>query len=70
MKQAKFPAGWDEERVKRLLATYENQSEAQAVAEDEAGVDPNKGTVMEVPVDLVSKVRELIARQNSKTDGT
>ena len=36
MKQADFPPGWDEERVHRVLAHYENQSEEEAVAEDEA----------------------------------
>jgi hypothetical protein len=36
MKQSKFPKGWDEERVKRVLDHYENQTEEEAVAEDEA----------------------------------
>jgi hypothetical protein len=31
-----FPQGWDEERVRKVLAHYENQSEDEAVAEDEA----------------------------------
>lgn len=70
MKQAKFPPGWDEERVKRVIAHYETQSEDEAVAEDEAAIDPNKGTVMEVPVDLVPKVRELIAKRKPATSGT
>ena len=70
MKQTKFTAGWDEERVKRVLSHYENQSEAEAVTEDEAAVDPSKGTVMEVPIDLVPKVRELIAKQKSAASGT
>jgi hypothetical protein len=34
--QSKFPSGWDEERVHRLLAHYEEQIEEEAVAEDEA----------------------------------
>ena len=36
MKQSRFPPGWDEERVRRVLAHYENQTEEEAVAEDEA----------------------------------
>ena len=36
MKQSSFPLGWDEERVRRVLAHYESQTEEQAVAEDEA----------------------------------
>jgi len=36
MKQTKFPPGWDEERVGKVLAHYEEQTEDEAVAEDEA----------------------------------
>lgn len=32
----RFPDGWDEDRVRRLLAHYESQTEDAAVAEDEA----------------------------------
>jgi hypothetical protein len=31
-----FPAGWDEERVRRVLEHYENQTDDEALAEDEA----------------------------------
>ncbi len=31
-----FPPGWDEERVRRLIHQYESQTEAEAIAEDEA----------------------------------
>ena len=53
MKQAKYPAGWDEARVKRVLAHYEEQSDQGAVAEDEAAYESTTHTAMEVPVDLV-----------------
>lgn len=62
MSNGKFPPGWDEERVKRVLAHYESQSEEEAVAEDEAAHAESQGTMMEVPRALVSKVRELIAK--------
>ncbi len=62
MKQNKFPPGWDEERVRRVLAHYEEQTEAEAVAEDEAAFEHRTHTVMEVPTELVPAVRELIAR--------
>ena len=61
-KQSKFPPGWDEERVKRVLKHYESQSEEEAVAEDEAALDSSAATVMNVPKDLVSEIRNLIAR--------
>lgn len=36
MSQQKHPLGWDEERVRKVLAYYEEQTEEEAVAEDEA----------------------------------
>lgn len=65
MKQSKFPPGWDAERVKKVLAHYESQSEDEAVAEDEAAFEAPDQTVMEVPTDLVPAVRELIAKRKS-----
>ena len=63
MSQNKFPPGWDEERVRRILAHYEEQSEDDALVEDQAGIEPSE-TVMNVPHDLVPKVRELIAKRH------
>ena len=65
MKQTKFPQGWNEERVRKLLEHYEAQSDEEAVAEDEAAFDVLTHTAMEVPVDLVPKVRELIAKRHT-----
>ena len=64
-KQSKFPPGWEEERVKRVLKHYESQSEEEAVAEAEAALDSSVATVMNVPTDLVPEVRELIARHKT-----
>lgn len=63
--KSKFPAGWDENRVKRVLAHYEEQSEEEAVAEDEAAYEAQDQTIMEVPTDLVSTIRDLIAKRKS-----
>jgi hypothetical protein len=60
-KQSQFPPGWNEDRVQRVLAHYETQSESEAVAEDEAAFE-NATTTVEVPHDLVPAVRELIAK--------
>ena len=65
MKQSRFPEGWDEERVRRMLEHYENLTEAEAVAEDEASFEDRTQTVMEVPVDLVPAVWELIAKRSA-----
>lgn len=62
-----FPAGWNEERVRNILAHYEQQTEAEAVAEDEAAYADTSQTVIEIPNALLPLVRELIAQyqQNS-----
>lgn len=65
MRQGNFPAGWDEDRVKRVLDHYEEQTEEEAVAEDEASYEAADQTIMEVPTDLVPKIRDLIARRKS-----
>ena len=64
MSQNRFPAGWDEEKVRRVLAHYEKQAEEDTLVEDEAGVEPSE-TVMDIPHDLVPKVRELIAKHQN-----
>ncbi|MBI2906110.1 MAG: hypothetical protein HYX92_00495 [Chloroflexi bacterium] len=61
MKTSKFPAGWNEERVRRVLEHYEQQSEEEAIAEDEAAYENATYTLMGIPKELVPKVRELMA---------
>ena len=65
MKKNKFPPGWNDNRVRKVIEHYENQSENEAIAEDEAAYENSSFTVMDIPKDLVSKVRELIAKQAS-----
>jgi hypothetical protein len=62
MSERKYPPGWTEERVLKVLAHYEQQTEEEAVAEDEAAFEHNGRAIMEVPYDLVPQVRELIAK--------
>jgi hypothetical protein len=50
--------------VRRVLAHYEEQTEEDALLEDEAGIASSE-TVMNIPHDLVPKVRELIAKRRS-----
>jgi len=63
MKENRFPSGWDEERVRRVLDHYEQQTPEEAVAEDEAAFEIPSETVMKVPHELVPVVRELIAKR-------
>jgi hypothetical protein len=64
MSQNRFPDGWDEGRVQRVLAHYGDQTEDEALAEDEAGTE-SSDTVMNVPRELVPKIRELIAKHQT-----
>jgi len=61
-KTQKLPRGWNEERVRRVLRHYENQTEDDAVAEYEAAFEAAGQTVMIVPTDLVSAIRQRIAK--------
>ena len=62
MSEIKLPNEWDEAKLRRVLAHYEEQTEEEALLEDEAGVAASEA-VMEVPYELVPEVRELIARR-------
>jgi hypothetical protein len=65
MKQNKFPPGWDDERVQRVLEHYETQSEEESFTEDEAAYEDSSQTFMEIPNELVPKVRELLAKRTT-----
>jgi hypothetical protein len=62
-RRTRFPDGWDDARVKRVLDHYESQTEEEAVAEDEAAAEQKDQTLMEVPSELVPAVRDLIAKR-------
>ncbi len=61
----RFPEGWDEKKVKTVLSHYEKQTEDEAAEEDENAFKNRTLTMMEIPVNLVSKVRELIVKNQS-----
>ena len=71
MTTEKYPRGWNEARVRRVLEYYESQSDEEVAAEIEAGFE---STTMEVPCALVPAVRVLIAKRKAarakKTDNT
>ena len=62
----KYPEGWNQERVQRVIKHYENQSEEDAIAEDEAAFEQGY-TVMQAPLELAPVVRQLIALMEEKT---
>ena len=61
-----FPDGWDEERVRRVLEHYENQTDEEAVAEDEAAFQQRDQTMMVVPKRLVPTITRMIAKAGQR----
>jgi hypothetical protein len=58
----KFPPGWNEPQVRRVLDYYESQTDEEAATEIRSALE---NTTMEVPTDLVPAVRQLIAKRKS-----
>ena len=52
MKQNKFPPGWDEKRVQRVMDYYENQTEDETAAEDEAASQNEFSALIEAFIEL------------------
>jgi hypothetical protein len=65
MKKQKLPKGWTERKVKNVLKHYEEQTEDEAVQEDETAFS-GKASVVTVPVELLPKVRKLIAQHGQR----
>jgi len=65
MSKQEFPPGWDEERVREVLAHYESQGEDEQFAEIEAAREAEGIPMMAVPTDLAPEVRALIARKQT-----
>ncbi|HWG41425.1 MAG TPA: hypothetical protein VN688_01470 [Gemmataceae bacterium] len=65
MSEQKFPPGWDEARVREVLAHYESQTEDEQFAEIEAAQEAEGITMMAVPMELVPEVRALLAKKQS-----
>jgi hypothetical protein len=62
-RKQKYPAGWDEKRVRKLAEHYDNQTEDEQVAEHEAAFRAKSQTVMVVPTELVPQITKLINRR-------
>ena len=65
MKQNEFPPGWDDERVRSVIAYYDQQTEDEAVAEAEAALQNESSTLMKIPTELVPAVLELIDKHSA-----
>jgi hypothetical protein len=62
MNEQRFPTGWDEERVKRLLAELDARTDEEWIVADEAAAADGDGeTVITVPTALLPEIRRLLA---------
>ncbi len=62
MSEQRFPGGWDEQRVRELLAELDSRTEEEWVAADEASASEQEDqTVVTVPVGLLPEIRRLLA---------
>jgi hypothetical protein len=62
MSEQRFPAGWDERRVRDLLAELDSRTEEEWVAADEAAAAESEDqAVIIVPTTLLPEIRRLLA---------
>jgi hypothetical protein len=57
-----YSKGWNRKKVQAVLAHYENQTDHEAIAEDEAAWQRGAFAMIQVPLELVPKVQALLAR--------
>lgn len=62
MKKQRFPKGWNEQRVKDLIAELDARTDEEWIAADEAAAsDSGDQTVITVPRALLPEIRRLLA---------
>src|SRR5205823_8527554 len=66
MKKQQFPKGWDEKRVKELIAELDARTDDEWIAADEAAAaDTDDQAVITVPKTLLPEIRRLLASHKS-----
>ena len=66
MTEQRFPKGWDEQRVKQLIAELDARTDEEWIAADEAAAnDSAEQTVITVPTALLPEIRRLLAAHKS-----
>jgi hypothetical protein len=64
MNEQRFPKGWDERRVQRLIAELDSRTDEEWIAADEAAAAADGGgdqAVITVPAILLPEIRRLLA---------
>ena len=66
MSEQQFPKGWDEQRVKQLIAELDARTDEEWIAADEAAAaDAEDQAVITVPTSLLPEIRRLLASHKS-----
>jgi hypothetical protein len=66
MNERRFPKGWDEQRVKQLIAELDARTDEEWIVADEAAAaDNGDQAVVTVPTALLPEIRRLLASQKS-----
>jgi hypothetical protein len=58
----RYPKGLSRKKVEALIAYYDNQSDEEAIAEAEAAYRKRSSALVEVPIRLLPKIRQMTAR--------
>jgi hypothetical protein len=66
MNERRFPKGWDEQRIKRLIAELNARTDEEWIAADEAAAaGGGDQAVITVPATLLPEIRRLLARHKT-----
>ena len=66
MNKQRFPKGWDEQRVQRLIAELDARTDEEWIAADEAAAaDSGDQAVITVPAALLPEIKRLLASHKS-----
>ncbi len=59
----RYPKGWNRKRVQALAEYYDNQTDAEAIAELEAAFADGRCAMIQVPLSLVPAVQKILAKR-------
>ncbi len=65
MSTQNFPPGWDEARIREVIAHYENQTEDEQFVDIESTLEGEGLIMVAVPTALLAEVRALLARSQT-----
>ncbi|HVS72582.1 MAG TPA: hypothetical protein VHQ47_15100 [Phycisphaerae bacterium] len=68
-KQPRLPEGWTFDEIEQLRKHYDQQTEEEAAAEDEAAYRKQDETLMSIPKSLVPQVKKLLNAHSRKGKG-